>query len=46
MRGVGHGRVLRPVYADRNLASGRAEFLIQSAVRSYPHVVLCYAHLQ
>jgi len=46
MRGIGHGGVLRPVYPDRDFTSGRAELLIQSAVRSYPHVVFRYAHLR
>lgn len=46
MRGIGHGGVLRPVYSDWDLAGGRAELLVQPAVRPYPHVVLRYAHLR
>lgn len=46
VRRIGYGSVLRPVYSNWYLASGRAEFLIQPAVRPYPHVFLCYTHLQ
>lgn len=46
VRRIGYGSVLRPIYSNWYLASSRAEFLIQSAIRPYPHIVLCYAHLQ
>lgn len=39
-------RVLRPIDTYRNLARGRAQFLVQPAVRTYPHVVLGDFHLR
>lgn len=40
------GRVLRPVDSDRNLARRRAQLLVQPAVRTDPHVLLCDFHLR
>lgn len=45
MRGVRIGGVLGAVNADGYFAGGGAEFLIQSPVRAYPHVVLSDPHL-
>lgn len=42
---VGTARVLRPVDADRDLARGRAQLLVQPAVRPDPHVLLGDLHL-
>ena len=46
VRRVRDGGVLRSVNTDRNFAGGGTQFLIQSAVRSDPHVVLRDSHLQ